>query len=80
MREMGKYLKARKRLYKQMELLAEASERSIPNDGIAEYSAEMTAIAKELNSPISTILLGLLALDFTIHFFVFIKKLLRGKS
>lgn len=77
---MGKYLKARKRLYKQMELLAEASERSIPNDGIAEYSAEMTAIAKELNSPISTILFGLLALDFTIHFFVFIKKLLRGKS
>ena len=77
---MGKYLKARKHLYKQMELLAEVSERSIPNDGIAEYSAEMLAIAKELNSPISAILFGLLALDFTIHFFVFIKKLLGGKS
>lgn len=75
---MGKYLKARKRLYKQMELLAEASERSIPNDGIAEYSAEMTAIAKELNSPISAILFGLLALDFTIHFFCIHQEVARG--
>lgn len=72
---MKKYFKSRKYLYKQMKMLAEVSKRQIPNDGIAQYSAEMLAIAKELKNPLTTILFGVLLFDFSIHLFIFIKKL-----
>lgn len=77
---MKKYFDTRKCLRKQMKVLAEASYQQIPNDGLAQYSAEMVSIAKELKRPFCTILLGFLLFDFGIHLFILIKKLFRGKG
>ena len=76
---MKKYFDARRCLYKQMKMLAEASYQQIPNDGLAQYSDEMVSISKELRRPFFTILLGLLLFDVGIYLFILIKKFFRGK-
>lgn len=76
---MRRYFKSRKCLYRQLKLLAEASRKQIPNDGLAQYSDQMVAINKELKSPFCAIFFGFLIFNFGIHFFIFVKKLFWSK-
>lgn len=72
---MKRYIEIRKCLYKQLKMLAEATEKDIPDDGMSRYSSEMIAIYKELYRPFRTIFFSFFLLYLGIHFLIFVKKL-----